>query len=609
MVGVVTHLARSSGGLYDVTVVADERLSFEHFTSIPNRAPHRILEPLFLLLLTVAGFAVMGYHPGLEDDGVYLSAVRADLNSSLYPHDAEFFRLQVQATLFDEFIAGFVRVSHIPVAWAELGWQFLSLYIILWACHRIAQRLFRERHAQWAGVALLAGMFTLPVAGTALNLADQHLHPRTMATALILVAIDRVLAGKSWQAAVLLLPAMLFHPIMAACGISFCVFLALVLTDSIYVRLRFIRPRVVMAGLPLGWIFEPPSPAWRRALGTRTYYFLYQWTWYEWLGAIGPLVLFWMLWRWTAAGRKHPSASLKAFGRDTLAPSLRDSMVKEIEPVPHAESAGLTNMAPPAPYWGTPYTQPDSEWTCGAAGNSEALLSRFAFAILLYGGFQQAVAMIVLAPDALIRITPLQPMRYLHLVYVFLVLIGGCLLGRHVLKRRIWVWAAVLLPACGGMFLAQRLMFPASEHLELPGRSSANPWLQAFAWIRQNTPADAYFAIDPNYLASPGEDYHSFRALAERSQLADAIKDAAVVTQVPELATRWTKEVDAQAGWSGFQAAEFERLKDRFGVDWVVVPYPAPARLICEWHNDRLAVCRIPGFPRSPTTPWTKTCP
>ena len=41
--------------------------------------------------------------------------------------------------------------------------------------------------------------------------------------------------------------------------------------------------------------------------------------------------------------------------------------------------------------------------------------------------------------------------------------------------------------------------------------------------------------MDPNYLAAPGEDYHSFRALAERSQLADAIKDTAVVTKVPEL--------------------------------------------------------------------------
>jgi hypothetical protein len=136
-------------------------------------------------------------------------------------------------------------------------------------------------------------------------------------------------------------------------------------------------------------------------------------------------------------------------------------------------------------------------------------------------------------------------------------------------------------------------MFPSSQHLEFPGREPTNPWLQAFTWIRGNTPKDAYFALDPNYLALPGEYYHSFRALAERSQLADALKDTAVVTQVPELGPAWAKQVDAQAGWNRFQFAEFERLRTQFGVGWVLVSYPPPARLICIWHNDRLSVCRV----------------
>ncbi len=221
------------------------------------------------------------------------------------------------------------------------------------------------------------------------------------------------------------------------------------------------------------------------------------------------------------------------------------------------------------------------------------LLARFALALLLYGTFQQAVAMILLAPPALIRVTPLQPMRYLHLVYLFLALIAGCLLGRHILGRRVGRWVLFLVALNGGMFLSQRLMFQASEHLELPGRRSANPWLQAFAWIRSNTPKDAYFALDPNYLALPGEDYHSFRALAERSQLADAIKDTAVVTQVPELGPAWAEQVDAQAGWDRFQLGDFARLRAQFGIGWVLVSYPPPARLTCIWHNDRLSVCPV----------------
>ena len=63
------------------------------------------LELLGVLLFTVLGFLVMGYHPGLEDDGIYLTAVKADLNPALYPYNAEFFRLQMEATVFDKWMA------------------------------------------------------------------------------------------------------------------------------------------------------------------------------------------------------------------------------------------------------------------------------------------------------------------------------------------------------------------------------------------------------------------------------------------------------------------------------------------------------------------------
>ena len=94
--------------------------------------------------------------------------------------------------------------------------------------------------ARWGGVALVAAMFTLPVSGTALYMVDQHLHPRTLATAMILLAVWRILTEKRWQAALLLLVAFLLHPLMAAMGISFCFFL-----DPGFARLRACEaPRV-----------------------------------------------------------------------------------------------------------------------------------------------------------------------------------------------------------------------------------------------------------------------------------------------------------------------------------------------------------------------------
>jgi hypothetical protein len=185
-------------------------------------------------------------------------------------------------------------------------------------------------------------------------------------------------------------------------------------------------------------------------------------------------------------------------------------------------------------------------------------------------------------------------MRYLHLVYIFMALVSGGYLGRYLLKGRPIRWVLFLFIVNGSMFYAQRQLFANSAHLELPCATPSNGWLQAFDWIRQNTPTGAYFALDPDYLAAPCEDYHGFRALAERSSLADAMKDTSVVTKVPELGPAWKEQNIAEAGWSKFQLADFERLKSRFGVDWVLVSYPQSAPLNCHWHNDSLAVCQIP---------------
>jgi hypothetical protein len=297
-----------------------------------------------LLAFTVLGFLVMGYHPGIEDDGVYLSAIKSDLNPALFPHDSEFFRLQLQATVFDRWVAGFIRVTHIPVADAELLLQLATIALTLFACWNIARILFADERAQWGGVAMVAAMFTLPVAGTALFLADPHLHPRNVATALVLMAISWIIAGRRWLAVPLLLAAFVIHPIMAAFGISFCFFLTMALSEPVQVWLQSLAearaPSVAASFAPLGWIFEPQSPAWRKALDTRTYYYLYRWHWYEWLGALAPLFLFWLLWR-------------------------------------------------------------------VAQKRGETLLARFALAVFAYGVFQQDVAMVMLGSPALVRLTPL----------------------------------------------------------------------------------------------------------------------------------------------------------------------------------------------------------
>ncbi len=490
-----------------------------------------------VLLFSLLGFLTMGYHPGAEDDAVYLSAVQARLNPSLYPHDSAFFLQQMHTTVFNAWMAGFIRGTGLSVAWAELLIQALSIVLLMFAVWQILCLLFEETAARWGGLALFSAMLTLPVAGTALYIADQYLHPRNPATALILLATERIIRGKRWQAVPLLLVAFVLHPLMGAMGVSFCFVLTLTLSAPVRAQVLSWRNRLspqpaesvlpVAAFIPFSSFLRKASPDFVQNVISRHFFLLPEWHWYEWLGAIAPLLIFWLVAR---IARRQ--------GRTTLA--------------------------------------------------------HFAMAVFLYAAFQQAIALLLLAPNYPVVFAVLEPMRYLQLVYVFLMLIFGAYLGKYLLKDRLWRWAAFLLAANGSMAYAQAQLFPSTRHIELPSLAPINPWEQAYQWIRNNTPEDAYFAIDPDYMDAPGNDEHDFRPLAERSVLADRIKDGTIVIKMANLEPIWWQQVKAREGWKNFHRADFERLKSEFGVDWLLVDNAQAAGMPCPWHNGMLSVCRIP---------------
>jgi hypothetical protein len=187
----------------------------------------------------------------------------------------------------------------------------------------------------------------------------------------------------------------------------------------------------------------------------------------------------------------------------------------------------------------------------------------------------------------------LQPMRSLFLLYILMFLFMGGFLGEYVLKNRVWRWLALFVPLCAGMYTAQRALFSASQHLEWPWVAPANPWSQAFVWVRENTPADAIFALDPEHMDLPGEDEQGFRAIAQRSRLADAVRDAGAVSMFPAMADEWFRQVQAQRGWKDLQAEDLHRLRVSFGVTWVVLRSPGVAGLDCPYHNSSVLVCRL----------------
>jgi len=218
-------------------------------------------------------------------------------------------------------------------------------------------------------------------------------------------------------------------------------------------------------------------------------------------------------------------------------------------------------------------------------------MDALARALVIFGLLSFAAALLLCIPR-LAGLALLQPLRSLHLIFILLFVLLGGMLAESVLKSHVWRWVALVAPICLGMFFVQRQLFPATDHLELPGRSQSNAWAQAFDWIRYNTQSDAVFALDPDYMNLPGDDEHGFRELAERSSLAN-VHDKGAVSMFPALAQDWSEQDRAQQDWREFRAADFERLHRDYGVTWVVLQRPGVAGLACPFHNDAVLVCRV----------------
>ncbi len=224
-------------------------------------------------------------------------------------------------------------------------------------------------------------------------------------------------------------------------------------------------------------------------------------------------------------------------------------------------------------------------------------LQRISWRLAIFGLFFFVLAAVVTIPERFMRAVTFEPMRSLHLIYLGLCLFAGGLIGKRILRDRPARWLIFFAPLCVVMFLAQRQLFSASPHIESPGVTRKSEWMEAFEWIRLNTPRDAMFALAPNYIESPGLDHHGFRALAERSMLADRVKDRCVTSPAPSLATIWFEQVKAREGWKDFRSEDWRRLNRDFGVNWIVVENrgaagPA-AELSCPYRNAAVSVCRI----------------
>jgi hypothetical protein len=488
-----------------------------------------------LLLLTAGALLVHGYHPYAEDAEIYLPGVEKILHPGLFPGGQEFFASHASLTIFPDLVAFSLRLTHLPMEAGLFLWHLASIFLLLLACWELSGLLFSSEKpegvwARWGGVCLVAALLTIPVAGTALYIMDQYLNPRNLAAFAAMFAVARTLEKKYVRVALWLAFAASVHPLMAAFAFSFCF---LLVVGERFEKNAAAPPALGMAMglcrvLPFRISLDPPtSPAYHAAAMRHEFHYIQLWHWYEQLGILAPVALFW----W--------------FARIARARQWR--------------RLGLVCRV-----------------------------------LIVYDLVYFSAALVVDLPARFESLARLQPLRSLHLLYILMFLIIGGLLGEFVLKNRVWRWLVLFVPLGAGMFLAQRALFPASAHIEWPGAAPKNEWAQAFVWVRENTPANAVFALDPDFMQLRGEDTTGFRCLAQRSRLADLSKDSGAVSMFPPLAEEWWSEVQAQTPWRNFRKVDFWELRNKYGVSWVVVEQPGGGGFDCAYQNAAVRVCRIP---------------
>jgi hypothetical protein len=240
----------------------------------------------FLILLTAGAILLHGYHLGIEDQAIYLPGIEKKLHPGLFAKDAELFLPQTRATYLGQMVAFSVRATGVSLATAVFAWHFLSLFLLFAASWRLACRCFATQEARWGSLTLLAALLTLPVAGTSLYLVDQYLHPRTLATAWIVLALVDVLDRRRLRAVFWIALATVVHVQMAFYGVLICLFMGWKSPGS-QRTLTSTEQQSSIAGalllFPLKSLFEPASEAWKEAARTRTQHYLAHWEWYEWL--------------------------------------------------------------------------------------------------------------------------------------------------------------------------------------------------------------------------------------------------------------------------------------------------------------------------------------
>ena len=286
--------------------------------SIAGRLP-----VLRLAGLTAAALAIHGYHLGVEDSEIYLPAARSFFHPALYPYGREFFLKHGHLSLFGPVVAWTSRLTHLSMDWTFFVWYIVTTFAMLACCWLFVSACFASLRARWSAVVIMTAVLAMPAANTGLLLMDRYLTARSFSAPLSLFALTAVLERRFARAGVAAALTVAFHPQMSVYLLFLIVVLWVTELNRSKARARVPALASVAGVIPTQFHFSRAAGPYREALFSRDYFFLYNWTWYHWLGLIGPLAF--LLWfgksdlRGTRPAFKGISFALVPFGLISIA--------------------------------------------------------------------------------------------------------------------------------------------------------------------------------------------------------------------------------------------------------------------------------------------------
>jgi hypothetical protein len=482
-------------------------------------SPFLTLIPLLALVFGVLVTAnSAGYRFGISDQAFYIPAIDLWRWPDLFPRDRLLLEPQARLTVTDEGLGWICRVTGLSLEPVFFVAYASTIAIFAAGVALVGRSLFRS---PWAIAALMVAVsLRHRIPETAANTFEGYFHPRVLAFALGLVGIGLFLQAARRSALVVAALAVAVHP---TTGGWFLVWLGVAAWMRAPVRLRWI------AGIT---------------------------------GAVALLAI-------GLAARDELAARLAVMDAAWIAAFSGRDYVFPLSS--WAIGTWLALLVSPALVLAV------STWRVRIGESSSSERAIAIGALSLFGIFLLSLPFIAARVALAIQLQTSRvfwPIEFLATAYLVWVLAEAPWPVKPVHTRARVIMAVLLVAAAARGFYVLRI----EHHNPLVAVwPQDTDWRRLGRWIAAATPRDAHFLVHPEHVFRYGS---SFRVVARRDVLLEAVKDRAMALYSRDAAVRLEERLEAAGDLAVVDEERITLLARKFNLDYLVTERELDFRLV-----------------------------